>query len=112
MSPGVDGGGIPAALRPGVDTAWLDAGWLGLDVRAGEFLRPSSFFTVVALGSVGDATEPDMLRALSSWSRFGSPVVDDTEPPNGFRRPVPFAAGPLPFAPFDCIAGDGAGLPF
>ena len=54
---------------------------------------------------MGDATEPDILLARSSWSRFGivALAAARTEPPNGFLRPV--AAGVSPF-----VLEGGAGL--
>ena len=65
---------------------------------AGELRAPSSFFTIAAFEEVGEATESDMLRALSSWSSAGTGV--DEEPPNGFLRPVPLTGASLPFDPF------------
>jgi hypothetical protein len=61
---GVDGGGITLPFRPDVDTAWLPGRYPA--AVAGEFLATSSFLTGAALDGVGEATEPDILLALSS----------------------------------------------
>lgn len=37
-------------------------------------------------------------------------VAEEYVPPNGFLRLAPLAATPLPLIPFDCGAGDPAGL--
>lgn len=104
--PGVDGGGIPPPVTPGVETAWLAArGVLCFAAGriAGEFRPASSFFTTATFDGVGDGTPPDMLRERSSWTRFGAGVAEEDVPPKGFLRD-PLAG--VPFAPFVGGAGD------
>lgn len=65
--PGVEGGSMPLAGRPGDETVWLDPRMLLYGAKtAGELRAPSSFLTRAELDGVGDATEPDALRARSS----------------------------------------------
>lgn len=72
----MDGGGIPFPLMPGVDTATLVERLFCPGRIAGEF-RASSLFTGAATEVVGESTEPDMLLALSSWSRLGIGVAEE-----------------------------------
>jgi len=77
----------------------------------GECFEPSSFLIKADVDGDGDATEPEKLRARSSWSRLGTAVDDFCELPKGFRlRPAPFGGElPLPFTVPEG-AGESAGL--
>jgi hypothetical protein len=59
---------------------------------------------------VGDAAEPDILRARSSWPRLGIAVAELCDPPKGFLRDaVPFCGESPPVRP-GVPAGESAGL--
>jgi hypothetical protein len=75
--------------------------------REGDCFEPSSFLITADVDGVGEATEPEKLRARSSWSRLGTAFDDFCELPKGFRR-RPFW-GELAL-PFRAGAGESAGL--
>lgn len=56
-----------------VVTFWTDTDWTVAEGRIeGDGL--SSLLTGADTDNVGEATDPDMLRALSRWARLGGPV--------------------------------------
>lgn len=55
---------------------------------------------------VGEATEPERLRARSSWSRPVTVFDGFCEPPNGFRRRLVVLKGGLAL-PFGAAGGAG-----
>jgi hypothetical protein len=110
-----------------VDEPWFGPPVLLYPARIGEFRATSSLLTGAELEGVGEATDPDVLLARSNCPKFGTGVPEDWEPRKGFCRPLPLAAGAkgvkeavgategtwagaaLPFVPFVCGAGWGAG---
>lgn len=103
--PGVKGGGIPLPLVAAIDIAWFAVRFCPAGTIAGEFREESSCFNGATPDVVGDGMGPDMLLALSSWSKLG--VEAATGLPNGFRRP---AGAGVPLEPLACGVGVPAGL--